>query len=330
MSSLATLISSEPESTSSPPVEMTFLEWRDRNVQEIRIVKMREEEKSRQDSAQTPRKKRKTSRASSAPPRKSQQISNRPSPGPSYVEDCSGDEEEEEDEKDPDYQEEEGDTDDEDEDTEERAKQKQSLFTVSPADHNIINVNGSEPMEIEDIIAQFEESSAGGQRTVSCPSCKKCFVSSQFLNMHIANTATMCDLCNTQCCSQLNLRNHKNLECDLSKRKRNIDMIAKYECSLCGKYVKILDSHMRFVHGMEAGARGDKFRCPECSVLVSDLETHIERRHGDNVDKIVVEEDINGEVVRCRHPGCDLFFNNAEEVAEHIKREHTEEVSRCL
>ena len=100
---------------------------------------------------------------------------------------------------------------------------------------------------------------------------------------------------------------------------------AKYECSVCGKYVKILDSHMRFVHGMDAAARGDKFRCPECSVLVSDLETHIERRHGDNVDKVVVE-DITGEVVRCRHPGCDLFFNNAEEVAEHIKREHTDEV----
>ena len=251
-------------------------------------------------------------------------------------------------------------------------------------ENNIINVN-NDAMEIEDIIAQFEESSAGGQRTVSCPSCKKCFVSAQFLNMHIANTATMCDLCSTQCCSQLNLRNHKNLECDLSKRKRNIDLIAKetallgrkpiepekyynlpiesdedmeeeefsaedvaspqpvkklksindakYECNMCGKYVKILDSHMRFVHGMEAGARGDKFRCPECSVLVSDLETHIERRHGDNVDKIVVEDDSNGEVVRCRHPGCDLFFNNAEEVAEHIKREHTEEVSRdcdCL
>ena len=52
--------------------------------------------------------------------------------------------------------------------------------------------------------------------------------------MHIANTATMCDLCNTQCCSQLNVRNHKNLECDLSKRKRNIDMIAK-ETALLGR-----------------------------------------------------------------------------------------------
>ena len=102
---------------------------------------------------------------------------------------------------------------------------------------------------------------------------------------------------------------------------------AKYECALCGRYVKILDSHMRFVHGMESGARGSKFRCPECSVLVSDLESHVERRHGENAEKIVVEdEEMVGEIVRCRHPGCDLFFNNGEEVAEHIKQEHTDDV----
>ena len=35
---------------------------------------------------------------------------------------------------------------------------------------------------------------------------------------------------------------------------------AKYECNLCGRYVKILDSHMKFVHGLEGGARGSKFR----------------------------------------------------------------------
>ena len=44
----------------------------------------------------------------------------------------------------------------------------------------------------------------------------------------------MCELCNTQCCSQVNLRNHKNLECDLAKRKRNIDLIAK-ETALLGR-----------------------------------------------------------------------------------------------
>jgi len=244
-------------------------------------------------------------------------------------------------------------------------------------DIHIDENNVIEADSIEDILAQFESESAA-PRSVSCPNCRKCFVSSHFLNLHISNNSTMCDLCNTQCCSQVNLRNHKNLECDLSKRKRNIDLIAqetailgrkpiepekyynlpiesdeeemededdmspaplpvkklksindaKYECGLCGRYVKILDSHMKFVHGLEGGARGSKYRCPECSVLVSDLESHVERRHGEHAEKVIVggDEEEMGEIVRCRHPGCDLFFNNGEEVAEHIKREHTDEV----
>jgi len=242
-------------------------------------------------------------------------------------------------------------------------------------DIHIDENNVIEADSIEDILAQFESESAP-PRSVSCPNCRKCFVSSHFLNLHISNQSTMCDLCNTQCCSQVNLRNHKNLECDLSKRKRNIDLIAqetailgrkpiepekyynmpiesdeemdedemtpspmpqrklksindaKYECNLCGRYVKILDSHMKFVHGLEGGARGSKFRCPECSVLVSDLESHVKRRHGENAEKMIVggDDEAIEEIVRCRHPGCDLFFNNGEEVAEHIKREHTDEV----
>merc|ERR1719237_1720942 len=167
-------------------------------------------------------------------------------------------------------------------------------------DIHIDENNVIEAESIEDILAQFESESA--PRSVACPNCRKCFVSAHFLNRHISNPSTMCDLCNTQCCTQVNLRNHKNLECDLSKRKRNIDLIAqetailgrkpsepekyynmpleseddeedtgeedmspgpspakklrsindaKYECGLCGRYVKILDSHMKFVHGAE-------------------------------------------------------------------------------
>ena len=93
-------------------------------------------------------------------------------------------------------------------------------------DYHIDENNVIEADSIEDIIAQFESESST-PRSVSCPNCRKCFVSSHFLNIHISNSATMCDLCNTQCCSQVNLRNHKNLECDLSKRKRNIDLIAQ-------------------------------------------------------------------------------------------------------
>ena len=47
----------------------------------------------------------------------------------------------------------------------------------------------------------------------------------------------------------------------------------RYNLTSC-RYVKILDSHMKFVHGMADGGRGAKYRCPQCSVLVADLETH--------------------------------------------------------
>lgn len=214
-----------------------------------------------------------------------------------------------------------------------------------------IHIDGNNVIQadsIEDIIAQFEgnDTAAAGAatRSVSCPNCKKCFVSSHFLNLHISNSATMCDLCNTQCCSQVNLRNHKNLECDLSKRKRNIDLIAKetallgrkpiepekyynmpldedddetevddedvketkpkqklisnarYECSICGKFVKILESHMKFAHGGVDEAQANKFKCSQCGVWVADLGTHSQRHHGDN--KSEATDEPLGEIVR--------------------------------
>ena len=107
--------------------------------------------------------------------------------------------------------------------------------TAITRDVHVNDKNVIEADSIEDIIAQFEHNeSTGGPRSVSCPNCRKCFVSNHFLNLHISNVATMCELCNTQCCSQVNLRNHKNLECDLAKRKRNIDLIAK-ETALLGR-----------------------------------------------------------------------------------------------
>ena len=68
-------------------------------------------------------------------------------------------------------------------------------------DIHIDENNVIEAESIEDILAQFESESA--PRSVACPNCRKCFVSAHFLNLHISNHSTMCDLCNTQCCSQV-------------------------------------------------------------------------------------------------------------------------------
>jgi len=229
------------------------------------------------------------------------------------------------------------------------------------------NNTAIEADSIEDILAQFENESS--PESVNCPNCRKCFVSAHFLNLHIANASTMCDLCNTQCCSTVNLKNHKNLECDLSKRRRNIDLIAqetvlmgrkhispekyynirdedeeaeegtppppvvkkfgndvKYECGVCGKHVKILDSHMKFIHGMDGGAKSNKYKCPQCGLLVINLQRHMARVHGPDSEVVPEDDECDDDVIRCRHPGCELFFNTSEEVMEHNKREHTEEV----
>jgi len=223
--------------------------------------------------------------------------------------------------------------------------------------------NTFEGETIEDILAQFETEQKS--KAVACPNCKKCFVSSHFLNIHVTNKSTLCDLCNTQCCTAANLRNHKNLDCDLSKRKRNIDLIAqetallgrkpiepekyynmpidssdeeneggprkpirsvndeKYECGICGQYVKILNSHMKFIHGVDGRSSGSKFKCPECGVLVNNLQKHKMYRH-DPANKIIVNDD-DIEVVRCKNQGCDSFFNNGEELAQHQKHEHSDQ-----
>lgn len=254
-------------------------------------------------------------------------------------------------------------------DGDEDGEDREYTVIVEDADDITDHEDGTviEADSIEDILAQFENESS--PESVNCPNCRKCFVSAHFLNLHISNASTMCDLCNTQCCSAVNLRNHKNLECDLSKRRRNIDLIAqetvlmgrkhispekyydirtedeeaeegtpppvvkkfgsdvKYECGVCGKHVKILDSHMKFIHGMDGGAKSNKYKCPQCGLLVINLQRHMVRIHGpDAEEKEEIEDDCDDDVIRCRQPGCELFFNTSEEVLEHQKREHTEEV----
>lgn len=269
---------------------------------------------------------------------------------------------------------------DDDDDDSDDSDDEDREFTVIVDDEEEVEEEGSDeggigldqPQEskraieaesIEDILAQFEAEPAS--KTVSCPNCRKYFVSQHFLNLHVSNSSTMCELCTTQCCTAANLRNHRNLECDLAKRKRNIDLIAqetallgrkpiepekyynlpiessdeesetvmrkpvksvndqKYECGICGLYVKILDSHMKFIHGLD-GARGSKYKCQECGVLVSDIAKHRNLRH-DPSSKIIIS-DLEPDVVRCKYPGCDMFFNNLDEATEHQKREHSDEV----
>merc|ERR1719402_208213 len=110
------------------------------------------------------------------------------------------------------------------------------------------------------------------------------------------------------------------------RKQKKFGNEVKYECGVCGKHVKILDSHMKFIHGMEGGARSNKYKCPECGLLVTSLQRHVARVHGPNAQVVDDTDEVEDDVIRCRHPGCELFFNTTEEVQEHAKREHAEEV----
>jgi len=226
------------------------------------------------------------------------------------------------------------DTDDTEEDHEftvivEDTDQGETKVTNITGDIHIDENNVIEADSIEDIIAQFETDSSNNptpSQSVSCPNCKKCFVSRHFLNLHLNNNTTVCDLCNKQTCSQVALRNHKNLECDLSKRKRNIDLIAK-ETALLGRKPIEPEKYYNLPLGEddEDEEFDDEFAAspppPKKQKSINDA-----KRHGENAEKVIVEDDTVSEVVRCRHPGCDLFFNNLDEVNEHMKRNHSEEV----
>ena len=69
---------------------------------------------------------------------------------------------------------------------------------------------------------------------ISCPNCSKVFGSMDYRDIHINSTSIMCGLCSTQCCSDINLKNHMEFECDMAKRNRNFDLIAQ-ESAILGR-----------------------------------------------------------------------------------------------
>ena len=214
--------------------------------------------------------------------------------------------------------------------------------TTITRDVHVNDKNVIEADSIEDIIAQFEHNeSTSGPRSVSCPNCRKCFVSNHFLNLHISNVATMCELCNTQCCSQVNLRNHKNLECDLSKRKRNIDLIAK-ETALLGrkpiepeKYYNLPvedmsdDEEERELEDEEEYCpsppkRQKVFEKPEMDSMKPDEfsdEVRTLTQHSLFIDCIYTPQAIK---LACGMAGCDLVFDNRGALKRHRAESHPE------
>lgn len=92
----------------------------------------------------------------------------------------------------------------------------------------------------------------------------------------------------------------------------------------CGLYVKILTSHMKYIHD-RTDLLNPKYRCAECGVFVTSMSQHRDMKHNPvrSMTKLHLDSDLV--VVRCKHQGCDTFFNSMDELTEHVRREHGEQ-----
>ena len=137
---------------------------------------------------------------------------------------------------------------------------------------------------------------------IGCPNCSMVFGSMDYLDIHINSTSTMCDLCSTQCCSDINLKNHMEFECDLAKRNRNFDLIAQ-ESAIMGR----------------ARINPEEFYNIPIEDDLDDIESlHTKLKNGGSMD------------VRCIQNDCEQLFNNNEYMQEHWNRDHTNVVGNLI
>ena len=119
-------------------------------------------------------------------------------------------------------------------------------------------------------LGRMEELLVPAPGAFGCPNCN--FVTSlidQF-EIHINMVSTMCDLCGKQCCSEVNLKGHMKIECDLAK-----------SCPLCDKPVTTLRIHLYIYHQMKHNG-SKNFPCFNCGKKFkrkSDVHRHNSRVH---------------------------------------------------
>ena len=119
-------------------------------------------------------------------------------------------------------------------------------------------------------LGRMEELLVPAPGAFGCPNCN--FVTSlidQF-EIHINMVSTMCDLCGKQCCTEVNLKGHMEIECDLAK-----------SCPLCDKPVTTLRIHLHIYHQMKHNG-SKNFPCFNCGKKFkrkSDVHRHNSRVH---------------------------------------------------
>ena len=138
--------------------------------------------------------------------------------------------------------------------------------------------------------------------SAACTNCQSIFSSINQLNIHISSTTSMCHLCGTQCCSEDNLKNHIDHECDIARRNRNIDMIA-FESAQLGRQ----SFNPKRYHRMPLEEDVDD---PESTEYTETFETN---------KKMVA---LQPEYCNMSCAGCTKKFNSEAELIKHKRTEH--------
>ena len=149
-------------------------------------------------------------------------------------------------------------------------------------------------MQLDLGLGSLEDFLVPAPGAIGCPNCSMVFGSMDYLEMHINSSSTMCHLCSTQCCSDVNLKNHMELECDLAKRNRNFDLIAQESAILGRNRINTEE-----FYNIPIEEDGEDF---------------------ENLD--LSHKGISNMDVRCIQVECDQVFNNNEYMQDHWKRKH--------
>ena len=163
-----------------------------------------------------------------------------------------------------------------------------------------------------------------------------------YLEIHINRSVTMCHLCGTQCCSGANLKNHMNIGCDLAKRNRNYDLIAK-ESAMLGRgiinykelYNLPIEADVDEIAGnvckqnkrKKTAKRdmGSLISCGFCSNTFDSpgaVKLHRHDKHPEYEEFRPVEMDPGDRKITFACPICERNFKLYDTCAMHIKVDH--------
>ena len=159
-----------------------------------------------------------------------------------------------------------------------------------------------------------------------CPNCSMVFESMEYLEIHINSTSTMCDLCSMQCCSDINLKNHMKLECDLVNINRNFELVVQ-DSAISSRN---RTNPEEYIEGFKSNDGENLFPCVGCEEIFEtreELKQHKIKRHPELYQFRPVEldpedNDPKDRLMAFACPVCERKFGFIHACSVHIKVHH--------